>query len=387
MVVNFEFLGNEPIENVITCMNFQCDKTVFFGYNEVIQKYRDTTVNFLKKYCGVQQVVFHALSHNNLQSILKTMRKEIEYELVQNNEIYFDVTGGESLILIAFGIISTEFDAPMHLYDIVRNELIELDEGAKREISRNVPAQKVKLDIDRYIELKGGVINYNLQSDLKDIADEEFENDVANMWQVAKKFGQYWNPFSEFLRNYMIPDVNLYVSKNASYIVSLLMQSESKLKTPAKLNEILDDLADAGLLTGVQHANGRYAFRFKNQNIKDCIWEGGSILELHTFQKERKISDDCKVGVHIDWDGKIHYQAGMDVLNEVDVMSLTGNIPTFISCKTGKMGSNQTLHALYELETVTRRFGGKYAKKVLVTAQPLGDIYLERAEELGIEVR
>ena len=58
-----------------------------------------------------------------------------------------------------------------------------------------------------------------------------------------------------------------------------------------------------------------------------------------------------------------------------------------ISCKSGKMGGQQVLHALYELETVASRFGGKYAKKVLVTANELGDAYMERAKEMGIEVR
>ena len=48
------------------------------------------------------------------------------------------------------------------------------------------------------------------------------------------------------------------------------------------------------------------------------------------------------------------------------------------------MGGQQALHALYELETVVSRFGGK---KVLVTANELGDAYMERAKEMGIEVR
>jgi len=51
------------------------------------------------------------------------------------------------------------------------------------------------------------------------------------------------------------------------------------------------------------------------------------------------------------------------------------------------MGAQQSLHSLYELETVARRFGGKYAKKVLVTAMALGDAHMARAEEMGIEVR
>ena len=119
----------------------------------------------------------------------------------------------------------------------------------------------------------------------------------------------------------------------------------------------------------------------------DYLWEGGSVLELHTYQLERKDADDCRVGVHLDWDGVVHEMLGEDVINEVDVLTLKGNIPTFISCKSGKMTPQQSLHALYELDAVTKRFGGKYAKKVLVTANDLGAIYLERAKEMGIEVR
>ena len=47
----------------------------------------------------------------------------------------------------------------------------------------------------------------------------------------------------------------------------------------------------------------------------------------------------------------------------------------------------QTLHALYELDTVANRFGGKYCKKVLATVQPVRGVYLERAKEMKIEVR
>ena len=114
MVVIFEFLGAEPIENVITCMHYKVDKVVYFGYHEMIQSLKKSTDRFLRKYCGVQNTVYHPLPKDDLPSVLKSMRKEIEYELSQKNSIYFDITGGESLILVAFGILSTEFKMPMH---------------------------------------------------------------------------------------------------------------------------------------------------------------------------------------------------------------------------------------------------------------------------------
>mgnify|MGYP003296712953 CR=1 FL=1 len=66
---------------------------------------------------------------------------------------------------------------------------------------------------------------------------------------------------------------------------------------------------------------------------------------------------------------------------------LKGNVPTFMSCKSGKMDSKQVLHALYELDTIAKRFGGIYAKKVLVTTRSFSDVYMERAAEMEIEVR
>ena len=50
------------------------------------------------------------------------------------------------------------------------------------------------------------------------------------------------------------------------------------------------------------------------------------------------------------------------------------------------MNPDTTLMALYELETITSRFGGKYARKVLATLQPVTGIYAERAKEMGIEL-
>ena len=58
-------------------------------------------------------------------------------------------------------------------------------------------------------------------------------------------------------------------------------------------------------------------------------------------------SDDCLVGVHIDWDGTIHGGWGRDTVNEIDVLALKGYIPTFISCKNG----NVDQMALYKKST------------------------------------
>lgn len=384
MIVNFEFLGEEPLENVITCLNFKVDKVVFFGYQETIESQKQAMKSFLTKYCGVQQVVFLSLSKTDLQSVLDTMRREVQNEINRGGKIYFDVTGGESLILVAFGMLSDELKKPLHMYDIVKDELIELNTGEDVNISEGVAKQQVTLNIDKYIEMRGGIVNHNKHKEIHDLEDREFEGDVLKIWSVAKKYFAQWNIFSHFLRGNISSDTHLNVDEPMDKITKAV--STTQIGSIHRFNQMIDDLQQEGVLRNVKRADGRYKFQFKNDKVKSCLWQGGSVLELYVYRQHKATCDDCRVGVHLDWDGIVHQTPGGDVLNEIDVLTLKGNVATFISCKSGRMKDQQSLYALYELDTVARRFGGKYAKKMLVTTTPLNAIYQERAKEMGIEL-
>ena len=417
MVVVFEFLSREPIENVITAMNFQVDKLVFFGNHEDIISQKEKTENFLRKYCAVESIVFLPLSGSNLQSVLQTMRKEIELELSKNAKLFFDITGGESLMLVAFGMLSREYETPIHMYDIYKGKLLELNAESLHYDERNTEAinkdnrnaddsalassnekqhlsissiatkQPVSMTLDKLIEMHGGVINYKLQKDIKDVPDEESREDILKIRKVMKLHSEHWNPFSEFLRENMNPDDEGRVYRKESTVLRALADSSNKLKSAHKFYQIMEDLARAGAILDLKHSEGKYQFRFKNKAIKGYLWDGGSILELYTYLQEKGHSDECRVGVHLDWDGVLEGPAGIDVLNEIDVLSLQGYIPSFISCKSGKLSPQQCLHALYELDTVANRFGGKYAKKRLVVTSEINEVYQERALEMGIELK
>ena len=388
MVVVFEFLSREPIENVITAMNFQVDRLVFFGNHEDIISQKEKTENFLRKYCAVESIVFLPLSGSNLQSVLQTMRKEIELELSKNAKLFFDITGGESLMLVAFGMLSREYETPMHMYDIYKGKLLELNAREEHTgISSIATKRPVPMTLDKLIEMHGGVINYKLQKDIKDVPDEESREDILKIRKVMKLHSEHWNPFSEFLRENMNPDEEGRVYRKESTVLKALADSSNKLKSAHKFYQIMEDLARAGAILDLKHFEGKYQFRFKNKAIKGYLWDGGSILELYTYLQEKGHSDECRVGVHLDWDGVLEGPAGIDVLNEIDVLSLQGYIPSFISCKSGKLSPQQCLHALYELDTVAHRFGGKYAKKRLVVTSEINEVYQERALEMGIELK
>lgn len=383
MNVNVEFLDREPIENMITSLHFCLDKIVFFGYHDEIIRQKEQTRKFLRDVCGVADVSFFAVSQTSLKDVLKVMREQIGKEYSQGSTVYFDLTGGESLILVAFGMLAKEFDAPLHQYLIKQDRLVELTPENVHQISRDVKRQEIRLNLDQYISMQGGEINHKLHKGSKDLSDEAFRRDIRNIWKIAKRHETVWNAFSEFLPK-------LSRSSNAEVLevrmrkenVHALLREHAGLRNSGKLDAILEDCAAAGVLSGLEHEDV-YSFIYKSKTLREVLWEAGSILELHTYLAEEEQTDDCMVGVHLDWDGRLHEKASEDVYNEIDVLTLRGYIPTFISCKSGNV--NQM--ALYELETVASRFGGKYAKKVLVAPQGLSYGHRLRAQEMGIIVK
>lgn len=330
MLVNIEFLDDEPIENVITCLNYKIDKVIFFGYAEVIEKQRKNTERFLKQNCGVEQLEFCSLSHTNLESVVDTMRKQIEHETKAGNKVFFDITGGENLILVAFGMLSQEMKMPMHMYDVESGKLIELNSKVTAPISKAVPKQFVRLNLDSYIKMQGGVINYRMHKSVKSEDDSVFNQLIPAIWTVSNRNAAEWNAFSAFLKQYGNPAEGLVVNASAATVIAHLRQNKV-LNTVQSLNRILDECADADILEDVKHKEGQYHFKYRNEAVKNCLLDAGSILELHTYHQEKNHYNDCRVGVHLDWDGVIQDKYTADVLNEVDVLALDGYVSTFMS--------------------------------------------------------
>jgi len=381
MIVNIEFLVAEPIENVITSLHFKIDKTVFLGYEDVIRTQKRAVERFLLKYCGVKEVVFCPVSKNDFTQVTETIKNRVQKEKEQGNKLFFDITGGEAMVMAAFGMLSREMGAPMHMFDVPSAKLTELDTGLGISISKAAESRKLALNLNMYIEMHGGRINYRLNKALASAADEDFELLMPKLWKVSKENAAVWNAFSDLLKRHSQTEYGLTVELSAREVASYLQESRT-LNSLKRLKELLEDCRQEGLLEQVSCEDGLY-FRYKNAFVKECILNTGSILELHTYMEEKAKSSDCLVGIHLDWDGIFHEKGGEDVLNEVDVLALQGYVPVFISCKNGHVDKE----ALYELEAVTDKFGGKYAKKVLVATKGLSRTDLNRAREMNIEVR
>ncbi len=386
MNVNIEFFDSEPLENLITCLNFKMDKVIFFGHSDTMTESRiQDTRRALRNICGIEEVEFITVSQKSLYKVLELLEKEITAEMKSDNTCFFDLSGGEDLVLVAMGMLATQYKVPLHKFALPENELYLLTKwDAVPRIDEVVERRKLQLTLDDIIGLHGGVINYRQQKDVKNnLLDKEFRTAVKVMWEIANDNQKKWNGLSSVFK-----ECTKYEDEYLRVRVSVKAMKQAMNRIPdiisvKELGNYLERLGNQTILESVSIEQEFIKFSYKTPLIRDCLLDAGCLLELHTYYErvESGRYSDCRVGVHIDWDGEINGRE-IDVENEIDVMLLEGVVPVFISCKNGRV--NQM--ALYELDAVANRFGGKYVRKELSATQEITPGYLKRAEEMGIIV-
>lgn len=386
MNVLIEFFDEEPIENLITCTHFHMDKVICFGYLPMMSlEARGKLKRSHKKLCGEHEMEFVEVPYGELNDIVKSMDEVLAREYDAGNQCFFDLTGGGDLILVAMGILSAKYPTPMHTFNVRTGQLSVIEQPDIQSIEVLAEHREKQLTLDHVIGFYGGRIDYSSQKDYKShLDDPAFERDVMAMWKVAERNKKKWNGFSAFLRSctdFQLTDLMVDASTED---VNGMIKKAPGIYSVKEVNQYLELLGRAGILQNVTVDRSGISFEYKNFTIKDCLHDAGCVLELYTYYEFKNSSrySDVRVGAHIAWEDDTWYDDD-NVKNEIDVLALEGNVPVFVSCKNGKVDQM----ALYELETVAKRFGGRRAKKVLMAGQKLSTGYAKRAQEMGITVR
>lgn len=366
MNINFKFLDNDSLENVITCMHYKLDKVVFFGYDQVISDLKDNIEQFLINQCGVSKVEFIVISQFNINKIKLAVEKEINN--YKTDKIFFDLSGNESLLLVVFGMLAEKYDISMHTYDINSNKLKVLTNPTAS--IENVKKQNIEFTLDSYIKLQGGIITKSGQ------AIDMSKEDISNYISLLKEYNKEWTYYSTYLRNHSkTMDVNInkkdYLPNNGN----------------EKIIAFLMNLVSIRLIEDLTIIENNISFKYVNKDSKSIIISGGKLLECIVYSICKDKYKECLMGVCLDWDGQIPTEKpDENVSNEIDVLYIIGNKPTFISCKSGKLDNDKCLDALYELETVSKKFGGKYLNKILFIINEVSPSNYVRAKKLGIKI-
>ena len=360
MYTLIELFDSCQIEKVVSYLKFKPQKIIFIGFSDddFTEKY-----NAIKKMIQEQDrtvaLAYIAVSRYNYKDIIE----KLETILQNNANCFFDLTGGKELVLVAMGAISTKYRIPMCQIDISTNRLIPIS------CFENLPKEHIKsLTLLDSITLNCGILE---QSAAPAIA-HNFMEAVQCLWSSAKTNSSLWNIQTKAL----ITFEKIFSTVTDRFAVTC---NPDDFNTESKSFSILFGALKRHGLIAVEQSRELIRYRYKNDSVRHFLEKFGNILESYTYSVMKSIEQgysdyihDVSMQVSVRWlDGG---QAS-NISNEIDVAFMCGNIPAFISCKSGRVDKN----ALYELNTVATRLGGKYAKKFLIVTDINSSLPAKRA--------
>lgn len=390
-----EFFDKTFIENICASLTNPPERVILIGDNKkILESQAQRYTQILLKRGFEVEFIYRTVNKNNMNNVLETLSKIIEtYE-----DCVFDLTGGEDVYLVATGIIFERYkdkNIQMHRFNLRNNTIHDCDFDGKTIFESDIP----ELTIEENIQVYGGDVVYDdMKPDTTPRWDFEgdFADDVDAMWDVCRNDVRLWNTqIGVFSEAEQLRDSD---SDELTTTVSLSSLKEHLERMGVKyvfIRRIINGLYNAGLISA-QEDEYTFSITYKNEQVKKCLTKAGQVLEMKIYvsalrscEKDGSYTyNDVMNGVYIDWDGDIHTeQEGHDTENEIDVMMMHGMVPVFVSCKNGYIDMDE----LYKLNTVASRFGGKYAKKVLVATALDGKSDFakqlrERAKDMQIKV-
>ena len=385
-----EFYDSDPIENAVSLLLEGAEKIIYIGYNSkqlkrVIEDYSEIASNK-----GIL-VEFDSktANRNDLLSITTVLENVVEAE----KECVFDLSGGDDLYLVAAGIVyeRNKDKVQLHRFNVRNGKLSDCDADG------NILKTSFKeLSLNEIIRCSGGRIIYDTEEPLAThIWDftPDFVSDVEVLWGLCTKNNRYWNMMISSIGQNTVYKNDDLLSIEINYN-ALENSLNNKGVNDNYVKEFFKKLSGCGFIKDLVITEHTLSYKYKNNDIKECLSKAGLLLELFIMIKATALKNedgssyytDALTGVMIDWNDE-EIEDRRPVRNEIDVLLVKGLVPVFVSCKNGEVEVDE----LYKLSTVANRFGGKCAKKVIVapSIDEMGkkaEYIAERANEMGIKI-
>jgi len=375
MKILIEFYDmDEPLLNLISALVLRPDIVVFMG-NEKIrkQKYQRPLQKALN-IAGIHaELKFVPVRMQDYQMVFECMESVLD-QYVQDHCI-IDVVGGNDLLLLAAGQCCADRDIDIINHRIGENSLIWL----RGKNAGNKMSYDIHMDVSQAITLAGGELLRHGHVNPKDL-DAGLLNTILNVFNVYNRNRHKWPYFVKYLQQLGNPD----------YWVT----DETDIRAPKRIFcggqalyvdlGILSELAEAGAIEDIRVNSTECAFRFTSGTLEAYLKDVGIWLELYLYAMmlKSKQFDSVEINAVVSWDDD---DEKTDTINEIDLIATKDTGKIFISCKTA-IPDNA---ALNEIATLTRRFGGKYARAALATMCDLkteAPAVFRRAIEMGISV-
>jgi len=362
-----ELYDESPFENVIGTEVFRPEETIFICPPEVAanESLKASLIKYFKHRGCKVKLTFTPVSLLDASKVTQRLKQVLS----THDDCAIDIAGGTDAALFAAGAASGEF--PVYTYSRKKNTFYEIRNAP---FARNLPCT-VRLDVRSCFLMAGG----NLLPGRED-------NEILR--QKLTQIDRLYSVFSEYRTVW---------NRQIGYIQKISSSEEGEMKAEGSLTEKCDHgsvtankglfaaLEKAGLILDLAITSARISFRFPDKTVRFWLRDIGAVLEHHVYRAclEAGCFDDVVLSAVVNWQNGTNQRDG--VTNEIDVMAVHGIRPVFISCKTSEIRTE----ALNELSILRDRFGGKYARAIVVTSKSISDNYTpmhNRAAQLGIEV-
>lgn len=410
-----ELYDSYPINNIIGALTFAPEKIVYVGGFSKKQ-FAAQKQPVLQKYLMHKQLTGTAIEYLQVRrDDLHDIIEKLEKVYAENTDCRFniEVTGGDDLILVAIGVLCQRHPE-IQLFQIsskLRNvKSFSLSAAAE---SSKFPVEFSNTVEDNLILHGSCILSADGSDSLGDKGwdiDDELAAQINIMWDICchgipERFRtapfevhscpNMWNKVTAAL----MALEGITAQRENSNVIQIPEQTYIEIANQYADVNIVDSYLDYMIyrnLLMMYSENGFVFIEFENDRIRKCFTKSGNLLELKTYLMFRKLladhRGDVRMGVVIDWDGKIpaggQQTDNANTVNEIDIIASVGITPYFVSCKNGKFTSDE----LYKLDTVAERFGTGYAKKIIVTTDmqyALNDHeedMLQRAADMGIVI-
>ena len=359
-----ECFTDAHVDNIAACLRLRPQQLVLVGnaakMSDALNRYKW----LLKQRCIATAVTVCDVQHMDLSEIYTALKNII----LEAKDCVIDLTGGNERAIMAAGAVWA--DLPAGIKQRVRIEKFDHAANVVRDCihdNRNVQAKPVGLTVEEMVCLCGGRLHLDAYQPPVGTAPR----DLAKLWSVVAEAPKDWNRSIMLLREFESrSDSKTQVFLPLRHLRGSISNFEEK---EATIRDLLSKLHRKGVVND-QSSRDVLEYTYTSPLLRYCTEKAGNVLEVKTLLEGRSVLEngapyfqDCRTSVSIDWDGIVHDPVDRipETRNEIDVVLMHGTTPLFISCKNGNIGEEE----LYKLHTVAERFGGPYAKKMLIATE------------------
>ena len=362
-----ELYDTSPIRNVLATVMFRPQEMILICPPEVAEdpnQKRSLRDFFAYLNCPVKLTLIPVtlLDAGKTERVLREV-------LESHQDCAIDISGGTDAALFAAGVASG--DTPVFTYSTRKDTFFEIKNAP---FARSLP-NTVHLDVRSCLMMAGGTL---LPGREDNAGLAEMSDRIDRLFRVYSAFRPQWNRQISYIQKISSAEPGVLEAGGQ-------LREKAGNKNVDADGEFFGALEEAGLILQLQHTDESVSFRFPDERVRFWLRDVGAVLELQVFRACRAAGcfDDVVLSAVVNWQsGKINRDS---MTNEIDVMAVQGIQPVFISCKTSEVHTD----ALNELAILRDRFGGKFARAILVTSGVTGktrEPVRRRADKLSIEL-